>query len=74
MRNYQAVDAEIATTYKIHRGKILQCSAYLIKNKEPVDFNVHLDMHENDIELTNGDNVSIWYNKSNGSALFISKK
>ncbi len=76
LEKYVLTEAIVTTSCQSasHIGKKLQCSAYLINNKEPVNFNVYLDMYENGIELKTGDIVSIWYNEFNGNALFLTKK
>lgn len=76
---YELVEATIAVSYLSRMyftryAKVLKCSAHLIKDNVIVDFNVYIDMYDNDIELKSGSVVLLMYNESNGSALFVSKK
>ena len=76
LAKYELVEAIVATSSQLRfgrRGRILQCSANLTKYNVPVDFKVYMNMYENGIELINGSIVSIWYNATNGHALFVSK-
>ena len=53
---YELVETTIAASYLSRMyftryAKVLKCSAHLTKDNVTVDFNVYIDMYDNDIEL-----------------------